>query len=87
MADATRLRIDKWLWMARFYKTRGLATEMVAGGKVRLNGQRITKPAREIGPGDVLTVPQGDRIRVVRVLGLPDRRGPATEAQVLYEDL
>lgn len=87
MEPPLRLRIDKWLWQARFFKTRGLATEMVAGGKVRLNGQRIDKPAREIGPGDVLTVPQGDRVRVVRVLGLPERRGPATEAQALYEDL
>ncbi len=87
MAAEPRLRIDKWLWQTRFYKTRGLATEMVAGGKLRLNGHRIDKPSREVGPGDVLTIPQGDRIRVVRVIGLPDRRGPATEAQTLYEEL
>lgn len=87
MDAADRLRIDKWLWQARFYKTRGLATEMVAGGKVRVNGQRITKPARDIGPGDVLTIPQGDRVRVVRVLGLPERRGSAPEAQALYEEI
>ncbi len=82
-----RMRIDKWLWQTRFTKTRGLATELVAGGKVRLNGQRIDKPSREVCAGDVLTVPQGDRIRVVRVAGMPDRRGPAIEAQALYEDL
>ncbi len=72
--------------MARFYKTRTLATDMVARGKVRVNGQPVKKPAAAIGPGDVLTLVQGDRVRVLRVTGLPERRGPATEAQELYED-
>jgi ribosome-associated heat shock protein Hsp15 len=60
---------------------------MVEGGKVRVNARVVRKASAAVGPGDVLTVVQGDRVRVVRVLGLPGRRGPATEAQALYEDL
>ncbi len=82
-----RLRIDKWLWQARFIKTRSLATKLVSGGHVRVNGARIAKPAQPVGPGDVLTFAQGRRIRVVRVEALGLRRGPATEAQALYTDL
>lgn len=82
-----RQRVDKWLWFARFFKTRGLASEMVAGGRLRLNSAKTRKPAHPVGPGDVLTFPQGDRIRVIRVLALAVRRGPAPEAQALYQDL
>ncbi len=60
---------------------------MVEGGKVRVNARIVRKPSAAVGPGDVLTVVQGDRVRVVRVLALPGRRGPAGEAQALYEDL
>ncbi|MFD0979663.1 RNA-binding S4 domain-containing protein [Tropicimonas aquimaris] len=81
------LRIDKWLWQARFFKTRSLAARQVSEGKVRVNAIRISKPARSVGPGDVLTFPQGNAIRVVRILALGIRRGPASEAQALYEDL
>jgi ribosome-associated heat shock protein Hsp15 len=81
------LRIDKWLWQARFFKTRSLAAELASAGRVRVNGQKIGKPGYAVGEGDVLTFPQGDRIRVVRVLALGVRRGPATEAQGLYDDL
>ncbi len=84
---ADRLRIDKWLWFARFYKTRGLAATTVGAGHVRVNGDKVHKPAHTLRPGDVLTLPQGDRIRVVRVLAMGNRRGPAPEAQTLYEDL
>jgi ribosome-associated heat shock protein Hsp15 len=81
------LRVDKWLWHARFFKTRSLAARQVAEGKVRVNSAKISKPARTVGCGDVLTFPQGNAIRVVRVLALGARRGPAPEAQALYEDL
>lgn len=88
MADARpTLRIDKWLWYARFLKTRGLASKLVSGGHVRVNSDKISKPAFTVGPGDTLTFPQGDTIRVVRVVAIGTRRGPAPEAQQLYEDL
>lgn len=80
-------RIDKWLWHARFFKTRSLATEVVAGGHVRVDGDRISKPAHAVRPGVTLTFPQVRRIRVIRVEALSSRRGPATEAQTLYTDL
>ncbi len=88
MADApAKLRIDKWLWHARFFKTRSLAAKQVSGGHVRINGDRAQKPAQTVGPGDVLTVAQGRVIRVVQVEILGARRGPATEARTLYTDL
>ncbi len=86
MAEA-RLRIDKWLWQARFFKTRSLAAKQVSGGHVRVNGNRVVKPAHSVGPGDVLTFTQGRIVRVVRVEKLGERRGPAPEAQTLYSDL
>ncbi|MEM1363054.1 MAG: RNA-binding S4 domain-containing protein [Pseudomonadota bacterium] len=82
-----KLRADKWLWHARFFKTRGLATDLITGGKLRLNGQHMRKASQGLKPGDVLTFPQGRVIRVIRVLALSKRRGPATEAQTLYEDI
>ncbi|PZQ96821.1 MAG: RNA-binding protein [Cereibacter sphaeroides] len=81
------VRLDKWLWHARFFRTRSLATAEVQAGHVRLNGQRGAKPAHPVEIGDTLTFPQGSRIRVVRITGLGLRRGPATEAQSLYIDL
>ncbi|OYU18163.1 MAG: RNA-binding protein [Rhodobacteraceae bacterium PARR1] len=81
------LRLDKWLWQARFFKTRALAAEMVETGHLRVNGQRSRKPGHAVAVGDVLTFPQGGRIRLVRVLSLGERRGPATEAQEMYLDL
>ncbi|WP_208351689.1 RNA-binding S4 domain-containing protein [Pseudaestuariivita rosea] len=84
---AAPLRLDKWLWYARFFKTRSLATKVVTAGKVRVDGVPVSKPSRTITPGAVLTFPQGRDIRVVRIVALADRRGPATEAQTLYEDL
>jgi ribosome-associated heat shock protein Hsp15 len=86
-AAAPKLRLDKWLWQARFFKSRGLAAELIEAGSVRVNGTRVSRPGRDISTGDVLTFPQGARIRVVRVLALGLRRGPATEAQALYVDL
>jgi ribosome-associated heat shock protein Hsp15 len=86
-AKATTIRLDKWLWQARFFKTRGLAAEAVSSGAVRLNSTRVTKPAAPVRPGDGLSFAQGARVRVVRVLALGLRRGPATEARGLYLDL
>lgn len=79
--------MDKWLWQARFFKTRSLATKLVSEGQVRVNAGRVSKAATPIGPGDVLTFTQGARVRVIRVAALGIRRGPAPEAQMLYEDL
>ena len=81
------LRMDKWLWQARFFKTRALAARVCAAGRLRVDGVKITKAHFAVRPGQVLTFPQGRRIRVVRVLALGDRRGPAKEASTLYEDL
>lgn len=79
------LRIDKWLWAARFYKTRSLATEAIRAGHVRWNGE-IPKPAREIRPGDALDIAIGPMRWTVIVRALDERRGPAAEAQRLYEE-
>jgi len=82
-----RIRLDKWLWQARFVKSRSLAAGLVEGGHVRVNGERAQKGARAVGPGDVLTVAVAERIRVVRILACGTRRGPAPEAQSLYEEI
>ncbi|MBI1494425.1 RNA-binding S4 domain-containing protein [Halocynthiibacter styelae] len=86
-AESTSLRVDKWLWHARFFKTRTLAAKQVSEGKIRVNSTKISKPARMIATGDVLTFPKDDHVRVIKVLGFGTRRGPAPEAQALYEDL
>ncbi|MBU2963406.1 RNA-binding S4 domain-containing protein [Citreicella sp. C3M06] len=87
MSEApSKLRLDKWLWQARFFKTRSLAAKVIGGG-LRVNGQSIAKPAFAVGPGDVLTFAQGRDVRVIRILALGERRGPAPEAQALYADL
>jgi len=81
------LRIDKWLWHARFFKTRTLAAKVVSAGRVRINAERIKKPSTGIKTGDGLSFMQGNTLRIVRVEGLGTRRGPAPEAQALYLDL
>ncbi|MGI9451021.1 MAG: RNA-binding S4 domain-containing protein [Geminicoccaceae bacterium] len=81
------LRLDKWLWQARFFKTRTLAAKIAERRKVRINRTLVTKPHYRVRPGDVLTFPQGRDVRVVRILALGDRRGPAPEARTLYEDI
>lgn len=86
-APRPTLRIDKWLWQARFFKTRGLSAKTVSAGHVRVNGQPVSKPGRAVAPGDVLTFPQGPHVRVIRIAALGTRRGPAPEARGLYEDL
>ena len=79
-------RLDQWLWHARFFKTRSLAAKQVSAGHVRVNGTKISKPAHPVVPGDVMTFAQARVIRVVEVVALGDRRGPAPEAQALYLD-
>lgn len=86
-APKQKIRVDKWLWQARFVKTRSLAAKLVSAGHVRVNGEKVAKHAYGVGDGDVLTFPQGDQIKVVRLIALGARRGPATEAQTLYEDM
>jgi len=80
-------RLDKWLWFARFVKTRTLAAELVGAGKVRLNRVRVEKPAQVVRSGDVLTISISRRVQIVRVLGFAARRGPSAAARTLYEEL
>lgn len=79
------MRIDKWLWAARFYKTRALAVEEIDKGRVLVDNQAV-KPAREVRAGDLITVRQGVVIRSVQIKGLSQQRGPAPVAQQLYEE-
>ena len=81
------LRVDKWLWYARFFRTRSLATKACNAGKLRISGELVSKAHHKVNPGDVLTFPQGRHVRVIKVVSLATRRGPAAEAQALYEDL
>lgn len=81
----TNQRLDKWLFQARFYKSRVLAQEAVSNGRLRLNGSRVEKPAQPVKPGDILTLGKGGDILALRVLALAARRGPALEARKLYE--
>lgn len=81
------LRIDKWLWFARFCKSRSLAQHWVAGGEVTVNGRPVAKVSAVVRPGDQIQFPAGRRWRRVRVLALGERRGPAPEAQALYTEL
>ncbi|QKV20117.1 RNA-binding S4 domain-containing protein [Oricola thermophila] len=82
-----RQRIDKWLFFARVTKSRTLAARMAQGGHVRVNGTKISQASHEVKPGDVLTMTMPRRVIVYRVLECGSRRGPATEARALYEDL
>lgn len=84
---AATIRVDRWLWFARFFKSRSLASKLVQSGKLRLNSTVISKASTMVKPGDVLTFPQSREIRVVRIEALGTRRGPAEEAQALYEDI
>lgn len=85
--SSPRQRLDKWLFFARFFKTRSLAARQVSGGHVRVNGHKVLKPAQGVAVGDVLTFAQGRAVRVVRIDALGERRGPAPEAQKLYADI
>ena len=85
MNAAAPVRLDKWLWAARYFKTRALAAEAVAGGRVEVDGHRV-KPARDVRVGDVVRVRLGPYVHVVTVRALSGRRGPAAEAAKLYEE-
>ena len=86
-APQEALRIDKWFWHARFFKSRSLASKFCQAGKARVNGTAIRKAHHMVRPGDALTFTIGPHVRVIQILALGTRRGPATEAQTLYEDL
>jgi ribosome-associated heat shock protein Hsp15 len=81
------IRLDKWLWQARFCRTRSMAAELISAGGVRIDGRPGAKPASSVRPGQVLTFALGRHVRVIRVRAVGERRGPAVEAQALYEDL
>ena len=80
-------RMDKWLFHARLYRTRALAQEAIAAGRVRLNGAKMDRPGHVLKAGDILTLGKGSRVIAVRVLALAEKRGPAAEARGLYEIL
>ena len=82
-----RLRLDKWLWQARFFKSRTLAARACAARRVRINRAVVSKSHATVKPGDVLTFAQGPAIRVIEIVALGERRGPASEARALYHDL
>ena len=84
-ASADRVRIDKWLWAARFYKTRSLAADAIGGGKITVNGDAV-KPAKLIQVGDEVRIRLGPYEHIVIVRGISERRGPATVAHTLYEE-
>ena len=83
--ESTKLRIDKWLWAARFFKTRSLAIAAIESGKVEVNETRV-KPAKTIDAGDMVAIRLGPYQFVVEVLALSDKRGPAQQAQKLYKE-
>lgn len=85
--SAAAIRLDRWLFYARFFKSRARAAELCLSGRLRVNGLSTVKPDLHVRPGDVLTFAYGSKIRVVRILATGTRRGPAPEARQLYEDL
>lgn len=85
-ADPSSLRIDKWLWFARFFKTRGLAAAVIQGGEVTVNGVGVGKCSLMVKPGDDIVFPTGKRWRRVTVLAMAARRGPAPEASLMYRE-
>ncbi|MGH6931329.1 MAG: RNA-binding S4 domain-containing protein [Dongiaceae bacterium] len=87
MTGPAGLRLDKWLWYARFCKSRSLAQKFCEAGRIRMGGTAVTKAHQPVRPGDVLTFPLGPHVRVIKVANLGLRRGPAAEARTLYEDL
>ena len=85
--DQSGQRLDQWLWFARIAKSRTLAQALIDRGKVRLNKEKVDKPSQKLKPGDTLTISLGPKVRILKVLGIGQRRGPAAEAQALYEEL
>lgn len=87
IASAGRIRLDRWLCHTRAFKTRTLAADRITGGGIRVNGTPCGKPAQLVGPGDVVTIGSGARVRVMRFVAPGTRRGPPVEAQALYDDM
>ncbi|MCC6006743.1 MAG: RNA-binding S4 domain-containing protein [Rhodobacteraceae bacterium] len=85
-ADADRCRIDKWLWHARIFRSRSLAARFVAGGGARVNAVRVTRTAAQVSPGDTLTLALRSGVRVLTIRAVGGRRGPASEARLLYDE-
>ena len=85
--QSERQRVDKWLWFSRIVKTRTQASELVSTGKLRVNKLKVSKPSHTVKAGDVLTFTHHTRLKVIQVVAIGARRGPAPEAQALYEDL
>ncbi len=86
-AGPGKLRVDKWLWYARVVKSRSLAQQLVKTGKVRINATKISSPSTAVGPDDVLTVTLTRQVKILKVVACGTRRGPAPEAQQLFDDL
>ena len=82
-----KIRLDTWLWYARFYKSRSLSSKAILSGKVRVNSNKIIKPASKVKINDVLTINHVNTVRIIQIQSLGARRGPASEAQKLYKDL
>ena len=82
-----KIRLDTWLWYARFYKSRSLSSKAILSGKLRVNSNKIIKPASKVKINDVLTINHVNMVRIIQVQSLGARRGPASEAQKLYKDL
>lgn len=80
-------RIDKWLWHARFFKTRSIAQKQVTTGKVRVDSEKISSPSRKVLPGNILTITMSRDIKIIEIVGIADKRGPYIQAQLLYNDL
>ncbi len=87
MSPSERIRLDKWLWHARLYRTRALAQAACATGKIRVNSARTQKAHQLVGPGDVLTLALGGRVRVLKVRALAERRGAVAAAALLYHEV
>ena len=87
MGDDASQRLDKWIWYARLVKSRTLAARLVTEGKVRRNKERASRASASVIPGDVLTIVLGPKVRILRIVAPGTRRGPASEARLLYEDL
>lgn len=86
-AEADSRRLDRWLWFVRVVKSRTMAAGLVEAGKVRVNREKTTKPSHLLKVGDVVTVAAGAHVRVLKVVAMGERRGPASEARALFEDL
>lgn len=87
LSDNLSQRIDKWLWHARFFKTRSISQKQIATGKIRVDREKISSPSRKIVIGNVLTITRERDIQIIEIVGIADKRGPYSQAQLLYNDL